>query len=184
MKGVYVFMEMKTTYGLRPDQMAGLFSVGSDDPDPEDQGANNEKMARLLQEQLTCSLPKGSLFRDALIMMMERRGWDTKTLAGQSLGQLLLDSQSDIELLKTIKDCCKTLLGELDSRADAALATVTYHAALASALVRHDQKISQYSFDTLSQSFARLTEKQWMTKELVALFSQARRLCESRCKSK
>jgi len=176
-------MEMKTTYGLRPDQMAGLFSVGSDDPDPEDQDSNNERMARLLQEQLTCTLPQGSLFCDALLMVMERQGWDLNSLAGQSLGQLLLDAQSDVELLKTIKDSSKALLRDLDSHADSALATVTYYAALASALVHRAQKISQYSFAELSESFTQLTEKQWMAKDLVALYSQAQRICESRCKS-
>jgi hypothetical protein len=176
-------MEMKTTYGLRPDQMAGLFSVGSDDPDPHDREANNERMTHLLQEQLACTLPEGSLFCDALLMMMERLGWDLNSLSGQSLGQLLLSAQSDIELLKTIKDSSKTLLRDLDSHTDTALATVTYYAALASVLVHHDQKISQYSFEKLSESFAQLSEKQWMTEELVALYSKAQRICESRCKS-
>ncbi len=175
-------MEMKTTYGLRPDQMAGLFSVARDDPDPTDQAGNNEKMAHLLQEQFACTLPQGSLFCDALLMMMERLGWDLNSLTGQSLGQLLLSAQSDIELLETIKDSSKTLLGDLDSQVDTALATVIYYAALASALVHHGQKISQYSFEKLSESFVQLTEKGWMTRELVTLFSQAQGICESRCK--
>ena len=176
-------MEMKTTYGLRPDQMASLFSVGSDDPDPEDQAANNERMTHVLQEQLACALPKGSLFYDALLMMMKRLGWDLKSLAGQSLGQMLLSAQSDIKLLERIKEGSKILLCDLDSPTDRALATVTYHAALASALVHHDQKISQHSFAKLRRSFAQLIEKAWMTEELAGLFVQAQRICEERGKS-
>lgn len=173
---------MNTTYGLRPDQMAGLFSVGSDEPNPEDQESNTVRMARRLQQHMTCTLPQGSLVCEALLMIMERLGGDLSSAKGQSLGQLLLAGPSDIELIKTIKESSKALLCDLDSRTDAALANVTYHAALASALVHHDEMISQYSFEKLSRSFAQLIGKRWMTKELVDLFTQARGICESRCK--
>ena len=173
-------MEKKSTYGLRLDQMAGLFSMGAGEPDPTDEKDENEMMARLLHEQLACALPRRSLLFDALLMMMEQEGYDTQSLAGSSLGEVFLEPTSDVDLLRAIKDCGKRLSRELDSEAETALATTTYFAALASALVYHNRKITQNSYEKLGESFTLLTGKKWMAQELIELFSRARRMCESR----
>lgn len=173
-------MEQKSTYGLRLDQMAGLFSMGSGSPDPTDEKDENETMAALLHEQLACPLPRHSLLFDALLMMMEREGYDTQSLAGKSLGEVLLGPSSDVDLLRAIKDCSKRLSYELDSEAETALATTVYFATLASALVYHNRKITQSSPEKLDESFALLTGKKWMAQELIELFGRARRRCNGR----
>ncbi len=83
-------------------------------------------------------------------------------------------------LLRAIKDCSKRLSFSLDSKTEAALATTTYYAALASALVYHDKKITQYSYDALEQSFATFSAKKWVGPELAGLFARARRICQDR----
>jgi hypothetical protein len=173
-------MEKNSTYGLKLDQMAGLFSMGAEEPDPTDERSVNETMATLLHEQLACALPRHSLLFDALLMMMDQEGHDTRSLAGRSLGRVLLEPQSDVDLLRAIKDCSKKLSHELDSEAETALATTVYFAALASALVHHDKKITQNSYEKLGESFTLLTAKKWMAQELIGLFGRARRICESR----
>ena len=170
-------MATMSTYGLRLDQMKNLFFMGAEPADSGEMRDDNEKMADLLQEQLTRALPRGSLLLDALFMMLDRQGCDTRPLAGKSLGDVFLDSQSDVELLEAIKNCSKKLSTALDSQAEAALATTLYFAALASALVYHDKKVTQSPYEKLQESFAALTQKRWMTREMIALFSRAQRIC-------
>jgi len=173
-------MATMSTYGLRLDQMKNLFFMGAEPADSGETRNDNEKMADLLQEQLTRALPRGSLLLDALFMMLDRQGCDTRALAGKSLGQVFLDPGSDVELLEAIKNCSKKLSTALDSQAEAALATTLYFAALASVLVYHERKITQSTYEKLQESFARLTEKKWMTAELIDLFSRAQRICRNR----
>jgi len=173
-------MEKESTFGLRLDQMASLFSMSVGEPDPSDEEGEREQMAALLQEQLASALVKRSLLFDTLVMMLDQQGHDTRFLAGTSLGEVLLSPQSDIALLQGIKNCSKKLSERLNSQAESALATTLYFAALASALVHHDRKITQHSYEKLDESFALLIEKRWMDQGLAELFSRARRICEAR----
>ena len=173
-------MERKSTYGLRLDQMAGLFAMGSAEPDPAGAESADETLANLLHRELTCTEPNRSLLLDTLVMMMDRQGCDANSLGDRSLGEVLLNPQSDIDLLQAIKECSKTLSCSLDSKTETVLARTLYFAALAGALVHHDTKITQLPYETLAESLALLTEKGWMAQELVGLLSAARRICESR----
>ena len=171
-------MENESIHGLRLDQLADVFSIGVEDPDPA--GGNDERMAGLLRDQLSCVLPKGSLLFDALIMMMGRLGCDVRSLAGRSLLEVLLSPHTDVGLLQAIKDCSKKLSAGLDSKTEAALATTIYYAALASCLVHHSRKITQYSYDALDRSFTTFAAKKWVVPELAALFSRAGGICRDK----
>ncbi len=170
-------MENESTHGLRLDQLAGLLSLGLEDPDPADAAGHDEHMAGLLREQLSCVLPRSMLLFDALVMMMGRLGCDVRSLSGRSLLEVLRNPQSDIGLLQAIKDCSKKLSFGLESKTEAALATTIYYAALASALVYHDRKITQYSYDALDESFGTFAAKKWIGPELAELFARARNIC-------
>jgi hypothetical protein len=172
-------VDKRSTYGLRIDQMAALFAVGSEDLNSAQKGDGHEKMAELLHEQLNCPSPESSIFRDILLMMIGQSGRNPDALTGKSLNQVLLSPQSDLDLLRVLKESCKTLSRSLDSEEETALATTIYFAALASALVFHQQKITQISYEKLEDSFALLREKQWMSSELIELFSQAPQICQS-----
>lgn len=176
-------MEKTSTYGLTLDQMANLFSMGREAPNPGDEKKGKQEMASLLREQLTCSLPRGTLFCDVLVMMMGQQGYETHSLTGKALGDVLLSDQTSITLLRAIKECAKRLSTTLDSPAEAALATTLYFAAVASALVWHDSRITQSSYEKLDESFGLLIEKPWMAEELVELFSRAKGICQSRRKT-
>jgi hypothetical protein len=171
-------MEKKSTYGLRLDQLAGLFSLGLDGPVEGREG--EQGMAELLHQHLTAALPAGPLLLDALLMMVGRLGYETQALGGKTLVEVLLDPRTDLGLLRAVKECCKRLSGSLESKAEAAIATTLYYAAVASALVYHDKKITQHSYATLDEAFALLLEKPWMDRELAGLFSRAQGLCQGK----
>jgi len=168
-------MEKKSTYGLRLDQLAGLFALGAETP--LDRPDGEQRMAELLRQHLTSALPTGVLVLDALVMMLGRLGYERRALGGKTLSEVLLDPRTDMGLLRAIKECCKRLSGSLDSKAEAAIATTLYYAAMASALVYHSHKITKHSVDRLDEAFALLIAKPWMDRELAALFAQARDIC-------
>lgn len=173
-------MDGKSTYGLRLDQMADLFAMGAEGPGPDPDRSDDETLRALLEEQLTCSEPKRSLLRETLVMMLDA----PHRLKDRPLGDVLLSPQSDLDLLQEIKDCGKMLSGTLDSQTETALARTVYFTAIAAALVHHDTKISQNSYETLADSLALLMEKGWMAPQLVELFGQARRICLDRPQEK
>ena len=173
-------MEKKSTYGLRLDQMAGLFAMGTDDPDPAAERSDDETLRDVLSELLTGTDPQKSLLRETLAMMVDGSPEDAAALAGRPLGEILLNPHSDMDLLAAVKEASKTLSCTLDSKTETALARTVYFAALASALVHHNTKITQNSYQTLAESLALLMAKRWMVPELVELFSRARRMCVSR----
>jgi len=160
--------------------MAALFSLGRAEPNPTEQRSDDADMGAFLHEQLTCVLPKGSVFCDVLVTMMSGMGYDTRPLAGRSLGEVLLSPQSDVHLLVTVKECSKAISSALDSPSEVALATTIYYASLAVALVHHNRKITRHTYDTLDESFSLLIEKDWMTPALTELFARARSVCQSR----
>ena len=171
-------MERRSTYGLRLDQLAGLFSLGVDCPAEGHEG--QQRMAAMLREHLTCALPSGPLLLDALVMMVGRLGYETRALGGKTLVEVLLDPRTDPGLLRAIKECCKRLSSSLESKVESAIATTLYYAAMAGALVYHDKKITQHSYDALDGAFAMLIEKPWMDRELAGLFSSARSICQGK----
>ena len=173
-------MAKKSTYGLRLDQMADLFALGADDPDPAVGGGDDTTLRELLHEQLTCTAPKGSLLLDTLAMMIAPLEGGAGALNDRTLSETLLSPQSDLSLIQAIKDCSKALSCTLDSQAETALARTVYFAAIASALLHHDTKITQSSYETLAESLTMLIEKQWMVPELIELFAQARQVCQRR----
>ena len=173
-------MADKSTFGLKREQLAELFSLALDDGESVDAVCNGEKIADLLRDQFSAQMPKGSFPSDSMLMMMGRMGFDVSSLGGKSLGDGLLDSQCDMDLLLAIKDCGKRLSRTLVSEARKAIATTIYYAAIAGALLYHGKKITGYSYEELGISLARLLDKEWMMPELVEMFSQTRDICNDR----
>lgn len=173
-------MAKKSTYGLRLDQLADLLSVGIDESSFVDKISDDKAIAGMLRNWLVRSLPKDSSLLDSLLVIMGRVGCGMQSLAGKSLGEVLLEPETDIGLLQAIKIYGKKLSFTVDSETEKAIAITMYHAAIANSLVHHDEKISQLSYDTLKRSFALLVEKKWMTAELKEMFSQARSICQEK----
>jgi len=171
-------MDKKSTFGLKLEQLADLFTVGIENADPVDETCDDEEMADLLQSQLTTELPKNLILFDSLLMMMGRLGCDARSLAGKSLGEILLEPRSDIGLLQAIKDYTKEMSCRSVSEAQSAVAIVLYYASLASSQIHHNKKITQYSYEALAESFASLGQTKWMAPQLAKLFTEASRICQ------
>jgi hypothetical protein len=157
---------IESTLGLRPDQLADLFSVAIDDRAPVGEaGAEEESVGQILRHRLATPSPGDS---------------DPTSLPGRSVLEVLLDPKSTVNELEVIKAKNKSQTVAPLSEGQGAAATTLYYGAIASALVHHRKKITQGSYQKLEESLALLGEKTWMVEELRELLSQARRICQSR----
>lgn len=101
--------------------------------------------------------------------------------ADRNIHDLLLARDTDAAVLRLLKDYGKALVRLAEDReADSSAAKAVYYAAIASALVFHQQKITRHSFKRLQESFAALQEKPWTPPELKDVFRRAQTFCEGR----
>ena len=171
-------MDKKTTHGLKLHQLKELLSIGIDEGNFLDEISGSETIAEMLDNQLVTSVSRNSSLLDSLLVIIGEMGYCMESFSGKSLGDLLLNSDTDISLLKAIKTFSKKLSITLDSGDEHAVAVTTYYAAIASGIVYHDQMISSSSYKILEDSFTELIEKSWLTPELKELFSKARQVCK------
>jgi hypothetical protein len=169
----------KTTFGLRLGQLADLFAVAVKNQDsPEAEGAE-ENLPQMLHDELAEVMPGSSLLFPAVSEISTSRQSDVALLVGQSLQQLFFGPDATIGQLQLIKEASKRLTGTLATGAQRAVANTLYHAAIARCLTLNNRKITKHSYEKLDESFALLMEKDWMAAELVELFYEARRVCQT-----
>jgi hypothetical protein len=171
----------RTTFGLRLDQLADLFGVAAEDDVPTEADCADEQLAETLRRQLAEVMPGSGLL---LTSVSKIAASDVTAMVGKSLLEALSGPECGVSQLKAVKEASKSLSTEAVSEQERAVATTIYHAAIASCLVHHDEKISRHSYDKLEGSFSQLVVKKWMAKELVELFSDARRICQTRRSAK
>jgi len=169
----------KTTFGLRLGQLADLFAVALKDQKSSEPECAEENLSQILRSELTEIMPGGSLLFPAVSEISENRQDSMATIAGQSLQQILFSPDTGIDQLQLIKEAGKHLTITSVSEAERAVANTIYHAAIARCLILHNKKVTKHSYEKLDESFALLIEKDWMAEELVELFSDARRVCQT-----
>jgi len=169
----------KTTFGLRLGQLADLFAVAVKNQESPEVECAEENLPQMLRDELTEVMPGSSLLFPTVSEISRSRQSDVALLVGQSLRQLFFGSEATIGQLQLIKEASKHLTGTLASGAQRAVANTIYHATIARCLTLHNKKITKHSYEKLDESFALLMEKDWMAAELVELFSDARRVCQT-----
>ena len=70
--------------------------------------------------------------------------------------------------------------GRGGTEADQATATVVYYAAIASALLFHQRRITEHTYDKLEKAYGDLEQKDWIPSELKELFRKAKAACQER----
>lgn len=98
-------------------------------------------------------------------------------VAGQALGQLLMNPHTDLAIVRALKDYAKALSRCGAQGPEHTAAIVVYYAAIASALVFHGKKITRHSYETLRGAFSQLVEKNWLPREVKELFRRSREAC-------
>ena len=172
-----------TTFGLTPAKLADILSVCSDtseagnEIDPEQEKA--ELLHDLLAETLPFELPKKKLPKGVLYHLTQIPG----VIIGEPIRNLLNNPQTNIVLLKKVKDYSKKLSQCADSEAKHDTANVIYYAAIACALLFHDKKITKFSHEELRDSFSIFSKTQWVSPDLSELFDKASKYCQEKMKN-
>ena len=169
----------KTTFGLRLGQLADLFAVAVRNQESPEAECPEESLTQMLHDELAEVMPGSSLLFPAVSEISTSRQSDAALLVGQSLQQLFFGTEAAISQLQLVKETAKHLTGTLVSEAQRAIANTIYHSAIACCLTLHNKKITKHSYEKLDESFALLIEKDWMTGELIELFSDARLVCQT-----
>lgn len=168
-----------TTFGSDPQRLARLLDIGADEG-AEGKAETEQAKADLLRVRLAGTLPLKKRVVQDLPAILGRLRDDLLPLGGKALGEALLDKQSSLEMLQTIKEYGKELAAGSDRKVEHAVGIAIYFAAIASALLFHDERITSYSYSALAQSFGTLINKRWLAGQLDRHLAKARRICKKK----
>lgn len=170
-------MGKDTTFGIKPQGLASLLGIGMKGKSKADTA---QVTGELLRARLAGTLPLDSVVIEALPAILGQLREELVPLSGRPLGEVLLDSSTDSQSIMKIKEHGKKLASRKESDADHAVGLVIYYAAIASALLYHNTRISQHSFRTLADAFDLLRSKTWMPVELIRHFGKAGSACREK----
>ncbi len=170
-------MEEETTYGLSPEQLARLLAMGLDEKDNRDSGERSRTNSDILQDMLMSELALDPAMPESVPAVLKRPCEELSGVAGHTLGQLLLSPETNLAVIRTLKDYAKALSRRGAHEPEHAAVVIIYYAAIASALVLHGQKITRHSYETLLEAFSQLAKKNWVSTELRELFRKGREAC-------
>jgi hypothetical protein len=161
-------------FNLTRDQKSRLLSLGLDSEPREPAADPEEHKADVLCDILTRRLPADPLVVDSLPAVLKNLAPRLHSLAGEPIGDLLQSPTTDIHTIRKIKQHAKQLGTSADSEAESDIFLVIYYAAIAAALISHDERITQHTYEDLEQFFSSFMKKNWVPEELKGLFTRAR----------
>lgn len=158
-------------FGLSPKKVVDLLRIGSDSR-PTSRDPEREK-AEFLRNRLNETLPVTSKPSGKLAKKQGQMRRMIDTLAGDPIGKLLQNPKTDINLLRKMKNYGRRLSEQARTESEHHTANVVYYAAIASALVFHNQRITRFSSKDLETSFTLLGKAKWISSDLNSLFRKA-----------
>ena len=172
-------MKKKSFSDLDKDILHNILKLcvenGSSEPEAEPDLRRSEMLEDLLAESLSNISHNQSLISKHLDSFCDISGLTESV----SLRALLFCSDTDISILQKIRKQGKTLLHQAKTPEMQDVATTLYYAAIASALVFHNEKISKLSKDKIWQTLSILSEATWQPSDLVKLFKRAQKYCNT-----
>jgi hypothetical protein len=163
---------LNLTDGQKTRLLQIALSPGEADAPANEDELRGDLLCDILREPLPAELPE----RAASFADRAAKPCSTfLAIAGPTLRELLLDSKTDVFMLRRIKEYAKTLGTEAESEVEKDVYLAVYFAAIAAASLFHSQQITEHSdtnVDRFLASFARLS---WIPSDLAGLFGDAAR---------
>jgi hypothetical protein len=169
-----------TTFGLGADKLAKILNACSEDQSNDTDIPEDQKKAELLQDRLSETLMSGSLKNSHLRKELNHLCTMAGIAYSEPIRNILINSNSDIELIQKIKRHGKRLSQTTSSEIEHETANVIYYAAIASALVVHEKKITQFSYKDMEKAFSVFIETGWISNDLKELFEKAIEYCHKK----
>jgi len=168
----YDMAEESKDIELNAEQKTALLHLGleADTAEPVDK-------ADMLYDILNSPLPLDGPAAEMLPVPLRNLSRRVRSIAGAPITELLTSSKTSISTIETIKVYAKNSGKSAEPEDLTEVWLSVYYAAIASALIFHDRKITEHSWDHLSEAFLSLSEKDWMQKELTELLKRAETHC-------
>ena len=163
---------------LTNHQKTRLLSLGLSLEEADDPTDPDDKRADLLYEILAETLPVADRTMDVLPPLLKGQSQKLESIAGRSLGDLILGDQTEVATIRRIKEYTKDRGASANSEIQQDAFMATYLGAIANALVYHHKKISQHSQSDLKEYFRSFSQKTWVLKDLRDLLREAFEQCE------
>ncbi len=167
-----------STFGLKPDQLARLWTLGSEPDATAPTSDHDQEKTDLLYDRLAEKIPLEQVMAQVLPQALAQLCQEIKPFSDHSFGALLTNPATDIHVLRAIKNYHKKKVAGSEAEHDTA--AVIYYAAIANALVWHQQQITSFSFQHLAVKYATLKQWSWVPTDLIALFAEALTFCQAR----
>jgi len=164
-------------FDLTRDQKSRLLRLGSSSRPQEWSPEGEQQKVDMLYDVISNSLPIDPSLVNSLPIVIRGLSSRLHSLAGQPIGDLLQDPTTNITTIERIKQYTKESGTSADSEDKREIFLTIYYAAIASALLFHNEKITQHSYEDLEQFFSSLSKKDWILNELVSLYTRAREYC-------
>ena len=165
-----------TTNGLSPEKLARLLKLAVENKPALNKVDYDQERAEMLQGLLSKAVPSDPALLASIPRIIQYLCNELLPAGAASVGDLLNSPETDLATLRQIKSYGKELAAKKDSP-EHEVGTAVYYAAIASALLRHDEKISMHSAKELLDAFSVLGNKSWMSEDLASLFKQACSQC-------
>jgi hypothetical protein len=94
-------------------------------------------------------------------------------LKTRSLQDVLMDSRTDVRVLKRLKSHFKKMLSTASDDCEKEIAGILYHAAISAALVFHKQRITSLSHQNIRDTYLLIKGKPYLPEIIGQLLSQA-----------
>jgi len=172
-----------TTFGLKSQKLAQLWNIRSEEEEGTNKDIKDKTKAELLCDRLAQKISIENFLAQILPKAFAETCKNIQPFTGNSYGVLLNDPLTEIIILKKIKEENKKLAQHKNSDIEYEIITVIYYAAIASALVYHDQKITSFSYDHLKDKYISLLNNTWLTADLRNLFQEALNSCSRKLQS-
>ena len=95
-------MDKKSTYGLKPEQLADLLSIGIEDANFLERISSDKATEKLMEAWMITSLPKDASLLDALLVIMGQMGYGVESLAGKSLAESGIRSKTGCSVVALV----------------------------------------------------------------------------------
>lgn len=173
-------MKKESTYGLSPERLARLLAMGMQGGGAPHGSGHRLNLAGLLEDVLCRELPRDPTSPNSLPALLNWSRQNELSGAGPTIGELLFDSKTDLAVLRALKDCGKGLVRCDGPKGHEEIGDAVFYAAIASALIFHDHKITKLSYAKLHEAYTKLEQRPWILRELKEIFRRARALCDER----
>lgn len=158
---------------LNDEQKTRLLSLAKSFGTSDDVFDPDEARELLLCDLLLSSLPVSRETSGAFPPVLRGQLKDLKSVAGETIGDLLPNPDTDIDALERIKRYAKRKGINVDGRVEEDAFLVLYCAAIASALAFHGKRITEHTNKDLQKFFRTYSQEQWVLRELRDLFATA-----------